>query len=189
MLDQSLCYPIMGWCFSNRIDLALIVTILIFMLGIFYNSYRKREKQSHVRQRYLFALKAEIALNISGLQSTIAAFPSPDIFRQFLRADPKNRPFITLSYSVIFRNRTEILQDLPDLLINNIVEFYGKLESLALNVVSIEEKAFERISDDGREAVLQYILEIMKSATQQGDSILIAIELHLKPRKRFRFAL
>lgn len=156
MPDVSSCYPLMGVCFSNKIDLALIATILIFMLGIFYNSHREREKQHDARKRYLLGLKEEIALNIRNLQSTIAAFPPKAKINAFLKAEKKNRPLMTFSYySIIYRNRTDVLQDLPDILIRDIVDFYGKLESLAVNVSSIEGKAFETISGEGREYAFQ----------------------------------
>ena len=75
MPDAGTCYPLMGLCFSNKIDTALIATILIFMLGILYNSHIERKRQSDVRKRYLLAIKEEISLNNGGLRSTISAFP------------------------------------------------------------------------------------------------------------------
>jgi hypothetical protein len=75
MSDASTCYPFMGLCFSNKIDLALIGTILIFLAGIFYNSSRIKKQQREARNRYLLAIKEEIALNIKGLRVTISHFP------------------------------------------------------------------------------------------------------------------
>jgi hypothetical protein len=75
---STTCYPLVGFCFSNKFDLALIVSVLLFLLGNFYNSHRERKKQRETRKRYLFALKSEIAFNSEGLQKTISAFPPQD---------------------------------------------------------------------------------------------------------------
>lgn len=76
MSDSSTCYPFMGLCFSNRIDWALIGTILIFLAGIYYNSSRAKKQQRETRNRYLLAIKEEIDLNIKALRISITHFPA-----------------------------------------------------------------------------------------------------------------
>jgi hypothetical protein len=89
---------------------------------------------------------------------------------------------MTFGYSVIFRNRTEVLQDVTDLLIKNIIEFYGRLESIGVAISAIEGKAWETISYEGRGALLEYIIAEQKIAAQLGETIhtAIALELRLK---------
>ena len=127
----------------------------------------------------MFALREEIELNMEGLKALIDGFPPRDHISQFLRRDRENRPLITLAYSVIFRNRTEVLQDLEGIMIKNIVKFYGILESTALAIAAMESKAFETISVEGREQAIQFILERLKIAVQLGESILSVIPLQL----------
>jgi len=166
----------MGLCFSNKVDSALIATIIIAGLTFLYNSYRERRIEREVRKRYLLALKEEIDLNINGLEKFV--FPPMPRLREYLRADRKNRPLITFHYSsIIFSNRTEILQDLPDALINSIVDFYGKLESIRGNVAAIDKDAFETISDDGREAAISSLVILGRLALQHGQSLITQIRL------------
>lgn len=112
----------------------------------------------------------------------IAHFPPREGIKALLEADKKNRHLITFNYySVIFRNRTEVLQDLPDKLINNIIEFYGTLEALVVDVASLEGKAFETISPAGRENLVLSILEDQKVALKEGQSLLSSIEHRVRP--------
>jgi hypothetical protein len=142
-------------CLSNKIDVALIITILIFLAGIILNSQRDRklhkamleeeaQKQIAIRKRYLVAMKEEIELNIGSLTKILSYWPQRPLICQFLGERKKNRPVVTFSHSsAIFKNRLEVLQDLPDVLINNIVDFYGKLDALTADVAAIEAKGFE----------------------------------------------
>ena|ERR1700730_12046893 len=43
--DAGTCYPLMRLCFSNKIDTALIGTILLTWLTILYNSHREQKKR------------------------------------------------------------------------------------------------------------------------------------------------
>ena len=185
------CYPIGFLCLSNKIDVALIITILFFLAGILLNSKRDRklhktaleeeaQKQTKIREEEA-QKQAEIRKRYQE-EMTLNSFPNRAKLCELLRADKKNRPLITFNYySVIYRNRLEVLQDLPDLLINNIVDFYGKLDILAVNIDAIGEIAFETISEDGRETLILHILEQLKLAHQQGESVLTPIELQLRP--------
>jgi hypothetical protein len=178
-------------CLSNKIDVALIITILIFLAGIILNSQRDRklhkamleeeaQKQIAIRKRYLVAMKEEIELNIGSLTKILSYWPQRPLICQFLGERKKNRPVVTFSHSsAIFKNRLEVLQDLPDVLINNIVDFYGKLDALTADVAAIEAKGFETISNDGREGIILDIIEEQKILKQQGTSLLTAIKLRL----------
>ena len=68
------------------------------------------------------------------------------------------------------------------MLINNIVAFYGRLDALTGDVDSVEGKAFETISPEGRESIILDILEAQKLTHQQGESLLTAIKLHLRDK-------
>jgi hypothetical protein len=185
------CYPFLGMCFSTKIDLGLIVSVAIFIAGLYVsrrteNRIRKAElddrekKEFKARRRYLLALREEIGLNIESLDKSVNIFPPKDKLYPFMRKDKNNRPLITFTfYSVIFKTRTEILQDLPDTLIKNIVDFYGKLDEIEIDIASIGSDAFVVISDDGREATLDAILTQQKIALQQGKGIRDSISLHL----------
>ena len=184
-------FQVFGLCFSNKVDLGLLVTILIFLAGNVINSIVDRSKrrqqfndeqrkESHARKRYLFALREEISLNIASLDKSIKGWPARQQISDFLRADRKNRILITLTfYSTIYSTRGEVLQDLPEILINNIVDFYGKLNELTVDASAIEFRAFETISDGGREDMFYSLRAAQEIALQQGKSIKDSISLHL----------
>ena len=93
--------------------LGLMVTIAIFLGGIFWNLTRERQKQKAARKRYLLALGEEITLNVGKLNRLITHFPNIDDIDARLKADrkleaPTNyRPLLTFNYNaIVFETRT-----------------------------------------------------------------------------------
>lgn len=178
----------------NKDTVAIIVTIVLFFLGIIINSSvdrRKRaqqildedKKQRLVRKRYLMALREEIAINVKALDKSISMTQQLDKVDEFLKADKKNRPLITYAYfSTVYASRTDVLQDLDEKIINGIVDFYGKLAELKTDIDGLESKAFEAISDGGRSNCLRLISEESKTAKQQGDDLIKLIALVHDPK-------
>ncbi|RTL81883.1 MAG: hypothetical protein EKK29_17165 [Hyphomicrobiales bacterium] len=178
----------------DKDTVAIIVTIVLFFLGILINAHIDRgkrdkeikdedEKQRNVRKRYLMALREEIAINVKALDKSISMTQQLDKVEEFLRASKANRPLITYTYfSTVFSSRTDVLQDLDEKIINGIVDFYGKLSELKTDIDGLESKAFEAISDGGRSSCLRCISEESKMAKQQGDDIIRLISLVLDPK-------
>jgi len=171
--------------------LGLMVTIAIFLGGIFWNLTTDRQKQKAARKRYLLALGEEITLNVGKLNKIITHFPNIDEIDARLKADskleaPKNyRPLLTFNYnSIVFETRTEVLQDLEKELISSIVDFYGKLSEVATDVAAIESKAYETISDASRRKLFEVILEEHKLAEQHGKDVCVAMKL-LEGKRRW----
>jgi hypothetical protein len=181
MAETDTCSAVAGLCFSHKVDIALIVTVLLFALGYVISSWLDAKKKKATRRQYLVALREEISLNIFLLDKSIRAFPAKEAISELLARAEGNRPLITFSYpSIVFRSRTEVLQDLPDTLIKNIVDFYGKLDQIAVDVGGISYPAFPTISLKGREEFIFDIHVQEQIALQQGRVILDAITLHIK---------
>jgi hypothetical protein len=180
MSNAEACYSLWGLCISTKIDVGLFVTLGLFLAGIVTNSYVERRKKREARVSYIKALAEEIKLNVRSLEKAQNGFPALHEINRFMQADVKNRPYLTFSYfSVIYRSRTEVLQDLPDILIKNIVEFYGKLEDLSVDVTAIDKDAFIRISQYGREGAIADLFSDVRVVLQLGLSISDSIELLL----------
>lgn len=177
--------------FLNKDSIANILTILVFLGGIIWNSHKDRAqrnqaikdeatKQKKMRMRYLMALKEEIKINVKGVDKLISMSPATDKINAFLREDKQNRVIITYSYfSTVFSTRTEVLQDLEEKIINGIVDFYGKLDELKVDVDAVESKAFITISHESRAKCFQQILEEAKLVQQQGSELIRLIEIVL----------
>jgi hypothetical protein len=179
-MDGVACYTMGPVCFSGKIDLGLIITVLLFFLGFAINKRITDSAQLRTRRKYLLALKEEIGLNVASLEKSTRIFPPQPNISQFLRQSKDNVPWITFSfYSVIFRNRTEVLQDLDSLLINNIVDFYGKLDEIDIDIRALSNQSFKTISDEGRECAFLDIEKSQHIAFQQGKSVRDAITLLL----------
>lgn len=185
MTEQE-CFLFYGICLSKKIDFGLFLTVALFLAGLLINSYIGRKKARHARKSFIKALSEEIKLNVASLQKADSGLPSNPDINKFMALDKLNRPFLTFSYfSVIYRARTEILQDLPDILVRNIVDFYGKLDDLAIDVASVDKDSFIRISQKSREEVIYDIVSQLKIVLQQGQSISDSIELQLLPDRIF----
>lgn len=180
------CYPFLGMCISSKIDLGLFVTLALFLAGLLINSYIERKKKRQARKSFIKALAEEIKLNVRSLERAANGIPSSFEINQFMALNKRNRPFLTFSYfSVIYNSRTEVLQDLPDVMIKNIVEFYGKLADLAIDVSAVDKESFTRISQQGREEVMFDIVADIRVVLQLGLAISDSIELQLLPDRIF----
>jgi hypothetical protein len=155
-----------------------------------------------VRKKYLFALLQEIDLNIERLREIHGKMPTRAALEEFLKAPviriptprkvwvrprhPKiervvNRPLITFDYDcIIFMSNTEVLQDLEDLLIKSIIQFYGRLETLKSDVGSIENKAFVTISLGGRNDLFIHLKSLMENGITLGENARNGIALYLR---------
>ncbi|KAB1088034.1 hypothetical protein F4V91_17325 [Neorhizobium galegae] len=70
-------------------------------------------------------------------------------------------------------------------MIKNIVEFYGKLADLAIDVSAVDKESFTRISQQGREEVMFDIVSDIRVVLQLGLAISDSIELQLLPDRIF----
>jgi hypothetical protein len=160
--------------------IGVIVTILIFLVGIIINSKLDRDKQKRARRSYLIALKEEIAINIKSLDKSINMFPDSVRLNAFLDASTTNRPIMTFTFhNTVFSTRTEVLQDLEDKVINGIVDFYGRLSELKTDVSAIENKSFETISKPARQQCFQVIFEEHRSSKDKGEAVIALISVAL----------
>jgi hypothetical protein len=180
------CFSLGPVCFSPKIDAGLLLTVVLFFAGYFITSWIERRKRRVARRSFIKALAEEIKLNVKSLEKATTGFPSGHDINVFMALDPNNRPYVTFSYfSVIYSSHTEILQDLPDIMIRNIVEFYGNLANVAIDVAAIDKDSFSRISQRGREECLSDIMTELQVVLQLGRSISDAIDLQLLPYRIF----
>jgi hypothetical protein len=168
----------------DKDTVAIVVTIVIFILGLLFGRWDERRKQKEMRRRYLMALKEEITINVRFLEKCVQMACNLNGIDEFLRKDKGNRPIITYVYfSTVFSSRTEVLQDLNEEVINKIVDFYGKLAELKADIEGVESKAFEVISDEGRRKCIDVIVEESKLAKLQGSELTNLIGVVIDPKK------
>lgn len=182
---NSTLVNIFGLCVENKINLSLAATILLFFLG--YAIAKLLEGRARVRARriYLLALLQEIALNVNSLTDARGLFPPAADLQKFVRKEPVNgtapRPFITFNYSsVIFRTRTEVLQDLEEALVRNIIDFYARLEGIETDIAGIDKKSYDTISLEGRDAIFADLRRDLEVCLVVGLNVDSGVRLYLK---------
>ena len=177
-------WSLFGLCVERKVNPSLFLTLLTFSAAYLIAEYVKWRERRRIVRKFLIALVQEIKLNVLILEEGIRDFPAQHELADFLAKAKTNRPYVTYDYlSTIFRSRTEVIQDLEDIFIKNLIDFYGSLERLAGNSNSIERKSFETISDIGRDNVFLDLRRALETTLVKGRSIDDAITLKLRPRR------
>lgn len=177
-------WSLFGLCVERKVNLSLFLTLLTFGSAYLIAEYVKWRERRRIVRKFLIALVQEIKLNVVILQEGIRDFPEQHDLSDFLAKSPTNRPFVTYNYlSTIFRSRTEVIQDLEDIFIRNLIDFYGSLERVSGNSNAIERKSFETISSIGRDNVFLDLRRDLETTLVKGRSIDDAITLKLRRRR------
>ncbi len=177
-------WELFGLCVERKINLSLFLTLLTFTSAYVVAEIVKWHERRRVVRKFLIALVQEIKLNVRILEEGGRSFPSHADLSRFLAAAPGNRPHITYSFlATIFRSRTEVIQELEDIFVRNLIDFYGSLETLAANAAAIERKSFDTISAEGRESIFLDLRQSVETTLVKGRSIDDAITLKLRRRR------
>lgn len=180
-------------CLDRTINVSTIITILIFILGYVINKYFEKKSKLSNRKDYLVALLQEINLNIDTLKKAEQELPSVKDLDDFLEKDLPgrvNRPIMTLSYSsFIFKSKIDIIHGLDDIVIKSITQFYGKLDSIAVDIGTIEYKAYETISPEGRSSIFAAIRIDLHACLVHGEAARDGIALYLRLKSKVKSAL
>ena len=166
----------MDWTFGW----ANLIAIVIFVLGYFVRWGLDVAERRHTRKNFYKALAAEIRLNVVALERAVTGLPPTADIRAFLSIKPSNRLHLISTYkSIIYETNSSLLTQLPVTVARNIIEFYGTLEFIDALVLAFERKSFETISQNGREAAVDRMIDELKRALQQGTDLsdLISREL------------
>jgi hypothetical protein len=172
-------------CVENKINLSLVATVLLFFLGYLIARWIERLNKARARRVYLLAVLQEVALNLESIGKVLSLYPEAAKVYAFLRAGapgaPTPRPFITFSYSsIVFTTNTEVLQDLNKTLVSNIIDFYGRLEGLATDIAALENKSYDTISLEGRDAIFADLQRDFALCSMVGRNVDSGVRIYLK---------
>lgn len=179
-------YPFLGYfCIERNINISTIVAIILFVLGYAVARFLERTSQKKIRKKYLIALVQEIETNVDVLKKTFDSMPNRSALEEFLKKGlpekQHNRPLMTTTYStIVFTSSPEVLKDLDYLLIKTIIQFYGRLDAIKTDVGSLEYKAYETISMEGRLGILEFIRKSLEFAMSEGKNASDGISMYLR---------
>ncbi|SIQ92643.1 hypothetical protein SAMN05880590_10915 [Rhizobium sp. RU35A] len=171
--------------FDNVVNIAAIIALVTFFLKYVIDGYIGRRRNIRERRKMILALYTEVKLNVDNLREDGGQIDFHDI-AGFLAASPQNAPHIVVFYySDIYKSKFNTLSDLPDVLIKNIVQFYGELEYIGLLAASLTKPSFQVVSQRAREATIMELQKALAEALSGGTKLLGAFDL-IMPRAPHR---
>lgn len=172
--------------FDNVISTGALVAIATFLLKYIVDGVLVYRNGRIVRKKLLLALHTEVHLNVKNLEEGIRAFPSLPAIFEHLRKTPQSYPHFIFKFSSdIYKSRTTLIAELPDIMVKNIIEFYGSLEYIDLAIKSLDRRSYETISAAGRDGIIMEIQRSLELASSSGDKLLDAFNL-ISPGSRVR---
>ncbi|MGH6838452.1 MAG: hypothetical protein ACREDT_06565 [Methylocella sp.] len=179
-------YPFLGYfCIERNVNISTVIAILLFILGYVLAKLIERNNSKKLRKKYLVALVQEIDTNVDVLKKTFDSMPPRSVIEDFIaKGLPEklhNRPLLTTTYStIVFSSSPDVLRDLDYLLIKTIIQFYGRLDTIKTDVGSIEYKAYETISPEGRIGLIEFIRKSIEFAMAEGKNASDGISMYLR---------
>src|SRR4051795_2284644 len=128
---------------DSKFGWANLIALCLFVAGYFVKWCLDAWEQRRRRLNFYRAIATEIRLNVDALDRAVSSLPPTSTFRAFVGADPENRPHIISTYMCsIYQSNTGELNQLPQIVTRNIIEFYGMLEFLGEYVRSFDRRSF-----------------------------------------------
>ena len=156
--------------------IALITAILGF--GAWFIKRLLDDRRDNLRDKVaqdnlVRALFAEIDFNTRDMEAFLQVSPPLSLIREKLEQNPRLVPHITdARHTEIYRGRLDQLHSVPDGALQRIVNFYGLLEKIRVQIEGINLPSYQTISVEGRLNGMRVIRKTAFKAKQCGEQLL-----------------
>ena len=168
--------------YDNVVGISAIIAAATFVLKYIIDSIISARRARIEREKLMLALYTEVSLNVRVLAEGTRTMPSFHDISAFMAESPAKIPHFTYKYyNDIYKSRSSLVVDLPDLMIKNIISFYGSLEYIQNLIAGLEKKSFQTISQKGRESLMIEFSSSLGEARSSGEKLMDAFRL-LQPK-------
>jgi len=164
----------------DKFTLSLITAILGF--GIWnIQRFMEDRKNAHAkvlkRDNLVRAIYAEIDFNTTGMEIFLTKSPSLPVLRKAMAERDDLIPHITdARHTWFYSSRISEMHVISDDLMSQIVQFYGLLEKIKMQVEGLNAKSYSTLSAAGRFKVVVLIRKTAEEAWLCGKDLLRGLE-------------
>lgn len=164
----------------ETIDVRILAVLLAPSIGFgiwlykrFLDDARHAREVARDQDNLIRALFAEIDFNTRDMEIFRELSRSNRTIRERLLADPDLVPHITdARHTEIYRNRISDLHRVSDRILGRMVQFYGLLEKIRVQIEAVQFHSFRSISAEGRIGAIELIRSTALQAEYCGESLL-----------------
>ena len=163
-----------------RLQVALFtaaVTFTLWVLKQFVDVATRFWRRRQSRRSLIRALYAEVRFNVAELRDAAEHGVKIEDIRDAMEARPDTIPHMTdAEHDDVYRTR---LRDLPlfeDKLIAGIIQFYGRMRKIKVQIDGMNLPSYATISINGRLKVMDRINQQIVAASDNGQALLKELE-------------
>lgn len=158
---------------SNTALIAAGASIVLWMLTRVYEAVRDGLREKSEQISTIRSLFAEVDFNTRDLEFFLKNSAGMAQIEARLRQSDLYLPHVTdAKHTVIYTSGIGRLYHLPDGITGRLVLFYGLLDKIKAQIDGLNLTSYQRISTEGRIAVLKQILANVGEARDEGEAIL-----------------
>jgi len=164
----------------DKFTLSLITAILgfgIWTVQRFIEDRKNTLARAMKHDNLVRAICAEIDFNTSDMEIFLTKSPSLPVLRQAMSERDDLIPHITdARHTWFYSSRISEMHVISDELMSQIVQFYGLLEKIKMQVEGLNAKSYSTLSPEGRFKVVVLIRDTAEEAWLCGKELLRALE-------------
>jgi len=164
----------------DKFTLSLITAILgfgIWTVQRFIEDRKNTLARAMKHDNLVRAIYAEIDFNTSDMEIFLTKSPSLPVLRQAMSERDDLIPHITdARHTWFYSSRISEMHVISDELMSQIVQFYGLLEKIKMQVEGLNAKSYSTLSPEGRFKVVVLIRDTAEEAWLCGKELLRALE-------------
>jgi hypothetical protein len=165
----------MGWIAELFGSIRLQVLPFSLAAGLLGWFLRRAYVESVARRRLIRALFAEIDFNTRDMETFRRSSPSREVLQAALGANPDLVPHVTdARHTEIYRQHIASLHFIPGHLLHQVIDYYGLLEKIRVQVEGLNYDSYKTLSLAGRVRAVDLLRTTSADAETSGKALMAA---------------